>query len=80
MLWNSQHKVDCDYSCCFIGIYCNKLTEMIGVWQLTGDIHEEVESHNRVLDRMVHPIPLFFSCMFMVNKLPTALLVLYSGK
>lgn len=29
------------------------LMEMIVVWQLTGDIHEEVESHNRVLDRMV---------------------------
>jgi len=60
--------------------YASNLMEMIGVWQLTGDIHEEVESHNRVLDRMVHPVPLFLPCMFMVNKLPTDLLVFYSGK
>ena len=63
ILWSSQHKLDCDFGCCFIRIYCNKLMEMIGVWQLTGDIHEEVESHNRVLDRMVHPIPLSLSLM-----------------
>ena len=27
--------------------------DLIINWQLTGDIHEEVETHNRMLDRTV---------------------------
>lgn len=36
-----------------LGIWFTLSSHYWNLWQLTGDIHEEVETHNRMLDRMV---------------------------